>query len=454
MNLDHVIRTSHRKADALSPGQQRKIAADFQRRTGHRIVMTHDSGRSESGKTMDRAALRDVRQRVRSGATDGVLVSYLDRLGRAPIEDSMTFVRELVGDGGNLLAADWSDDPIDLSDSNVEDMLVFRLQMNRSQWNKAAERQRLNKRDTLAAGKFIGPTPFGYEKKQGKLIPDPVWGPVVTRAYEIAARDGWAAVVAYLQEVAPNERIWRTDMVRKLLANRTYLGEHATRGLVGYGTAEGASPHEPLTDPKTFNLAQHAPRPRQTNGDYLLSNHVFCECGADLIGQHLRRADRGTEERRYRCQLGHATANAEQLDAYVRAELRELLADDEFRARIAPAGVEEARVKAQTLARKYRAFLENEDPEDAVFAEVKADRKLALDRATAAYDALVGQAEESERLPAADEMDDDRELLRCLRILTGRGFQARLRPSVRRAPLADRLTWHDTLDDGGGVLLP
>lgn len=447
MNLDHVIRTSHRKRDALSPNQQREIAASFQRRTGHRVVMTHDSGRSESGKTMDRAALRAVRERVRTGATDGVLVSYLDRLGRAPIEESMTFVRELVGDGGHLFAADWNDEAIDLADPNVEDMLVFRLQMNRSMWNKAAQRQKLNKTDSLAAGKFIGPTPFGYAKTAGRLVPDPVWGPVVTRAFEIAARDGWQAVVEYLQNVAPDERIWRTDMVRKVLANRTYLGEHAGRGLAGYPG------HEPLTDPGTFDLAQHAPRPRETNGEYLLSGYVYCECGADLIGQHLRRADRGTELRRYRCQHGHATANADDLDTLVRAELRDALNDEALRVRFMPAGIDAARTRAQRAVESYKRFLRAGDLEDADFAEVAAERRSARDAAQAEYDALRAHELTSEMLPPSDELDDDDKLRRALRILTRRGLTLRLRASRgQRLPLDARLQMHDLDLDSGALV--
>jgi resolvase-like protein len=437
MRLDHVIRTSHRKRDALSPSQQRHIAE----RSSHEIVTTHDSGRSESGKTMDRASLRAVRERVRAGETDGVFVSYLDRLGRAPIEESMTFVRELVGEGGVLVAADWSDEPIDLTDSNVEDMLVFRLQMNRSMWNKAAERQRINKRDSLEAGKFIGPTPFGYAKRDGRLIPDETWGPVLTQAFEIAARDGWDAVVTYLQATAPDERIWRTDMVRKMLANRTYLGEHAKRGTAGYRG------HPPLTDPETFALAQHAPRARKMNGEYLLSNLVRCECGADLIGQ-----DRGDRGRRYRCQLGHTTANADLLDAEVRESLRAALDNNAVRARVMPAGIDKAQARAEATARSYRSFLRAGDPEDVDFAEVAEERRRARDEAQAAYDALRAQTKAIEMLPGAEQLDDDAKVRTGLRILATRGLTLRLGVAGRPPrPLAERVRWHDLELDAGAL---
>ena len=129
--LDLIIRTSERKQDGQSPDQQQQQAGGIAAAGGHRIVAVHDSGASESGKTMERKALQAVRARVRAGETDGIVVGYLDRLGRAPIEETMAFVRELVSDGGVLVAADWGPEPIDLTDPNVEDMLVFRCQMNR-----------------------------------------------------------------------------------------------------------------------------------------------------------------------------------------------------------------------------------------------------------------------------------------------------------------------------------
>jgi DNA invertase Pin-like site-specific DNA recombinase len=451
MRLDHVIRTSQRKQDALSPRQQRRIAADFERRTGHEVVFVHDSGRSESGKTMDRAALRLLRERVRAGLTDGAFLSYLDRLGRAPIEESMTFVRGLVElDGGKLLAADWSDEPIDLARPDVEDMLVFRLQMNRSMWNKAAARQRDNKRDSLAAGKFIGPTPFGYRKVKGRLVPDEQWAPVVREAFERAAADGIDAARDYLLDVAPDERIWRSDMVRKLLANRTYLGEHAKRGLVA-GTHPGTGEtipykrHAALVDPETFDDAQHAPRGRRSNSDYLLSGLVRCECGANLIGQwNLGKAPR------YRCTHSHATVLAAPLDEQVRRDCAEVLADDEVRKRLQPEGLDEAEDAMRAAIAERDAFVIATSALSSDFGAHIAKLDAAAVATEAEYRRRLGRAKAVERLPAADRLDDDDELRRGLAILRSRGMTFELRRAP--GPLADRVTLVDDVEDGPGAL--
>ena len=441
MRLDLVIRTSHRKQDALSPRQQRELAANAAKRGGHTIVATHDSGRSESGKTMDRAALRDVRERVRADETDGVLVGYLDRLGRAPIEESMTFVRELIGDGGALVAADWSFEPIDLSDPNVEDMLVFRLQMNRSMWNKASERHRLNKRDALKAGKFIGPAPFGYDKLDGRLVAHPTEAPIVREAFRRAARDGVDAARDYLQRVAPDARHWRMDMVRHLIKSRTYLGEHATRGLVAGVDDNGETipykQHDALVDLDTWTAAQHAPRPRRANSEYLLTQLVYCECGAHLIGQWQL-----DKTRRYRCARGHSCCAAALLDDFVRDELRDVLGRDEIRERVLPTGVDDARERferAQADRRRYQlataSFASDGWAEGAALVEQR------VADAHDVYRQLVSQAAQSDDLPAAEQLDDDDELQRGLRILASRGL--RFVVARGRGALADRVALDD-----------
>jgi DNA invertase Pin-like site-specific DNA recombinase len=446
MRLDHIIRTSHRKQDAMSPDQQRQIAREFARRGGHKIVCTHDSGGNESGRTMDRAALHAVRERVRSNLTDGAFVSYLDRLGRAPIEESMTFVRGLVElDGGVLIAGDWNDEPIDLADDNVEDMLVFRMQMNRSMWNKAAKRQRINRRDALKAGKFIGPTPFGYAKQGGRLVLHPVWGDVAAEAFRRAARDGHDAARRYLTETAPDERIWRTDMVRKLLANRTYLGEHGKRGVEGY------TPHPALVDPETFELAQQAPRARRGNGDYLLSGLVQCVCGGHLVGQRVTHHNR--PERRYRCSNLDSTCNAAALDDLVRKEIREAVDRVEVRERVLPANVEELHAAVAEAVAERDAFV-------AATSALAGDysKHLAKLDATAVatermYLAARAQARAVEMLPAADELDNDDGLRRALRILAARGLALALAPQrYHRGPLGDRLVWIDDFKVVSGPL--
>jgi hypothetical protein len=79
------------------------------------------------------------------------------------------------------------------------------------------------------------PTPLGYRRRpDGTLEQDPQEAPVVAEAFERAARTSLAAALDYLggldlvhEAGKPKDRprTWTTGTVRRLLANRTYLGE-------------------------------------------------------------------------------------------------------------------------------------------------------------------------------------------------------------------------------------
>jgi DNA invertase Pin-like site-specific DNA recombinase len=465
LRLDLIIRTSQRKKDAQSPTQQTQQAQGACAQGGHEIVFTHDSGASESGKTMDRDSIRVFRERHRAGLTDGVIVGYLDRLGRAPIEESMAFVRTLIGDGGALVAADWSADPIDLSDSNTEDMLVFRMQMNRSQWNKAAERYRQSQRNAIARGKWIGMAPIGFEKvrageRKGCLSEHEHYGPIMAEAYRVAAIDGHAAVVAYLLRMVP-ERAWTTSEARRVLKSRAYLGEVHFKGYEPNLTA-----HDPLVglDEDTWEAAQTDAKGRSANVDYLLSKVVHCEaCGEGLTGQ--MQTVRGERYRRYRCSNvkacnGGSSISADALEAHVRECVAGLMGQTKVRVRFEVVGLQEARDALATAKAKQRAFAMNLDRQEALGEEAANEtakaHRLRVERAQQRLSEVSRLAIHCRELPGAEKVrSDDGALLRALRLLAGRDVY----PVVRRdrrggnvhGSVTERVFFHD-LDDRAGVL--
>jgi DNA invertase Pin-like site-specific DNA recombinase len=431
LRLDLIIRTSERKLAGQSPNQQRQQAEGICAQGGHEIVAVHDSGRSESGKTMDRGSINAFRARHRAGLTDGVVVGYLDRLGRAPIEESMTFVRELVGDGGALVAADWSADPIDLADSNTEDMLVFRMQMNRSQWNKAAERYRLSQRNAIAKGKWIGRAPIGYEKveageRKGCLTEHEHYGPIMAEAYRVAAIDGHAAVVAYLVRMVPERAWWDATEVRRVLACKAYLGE------VHYGSYEpNLHAHPPLIDRDTWLAAQTDSKDHRASTTYLLSKVVHCaECGEGLTGQLQTVRKSGATHRRYRCSNikgcgGGSSILADVLEAYVRERVAALMGDKKVRVRFEVAGLQDARDALASARAGRDAFADDLDRQEALGDEAAnrtaAAHRRRVEQAQAHYEQVAKQAIRNRELPGAEKVrHDDDTLLRALRLLATR----------------------------------
>jgi DNA invertase Pin-like site-specific DNA recombinase len=462
LRLDLIIRTSQRKLAGQSPNQQRQQAEGICAQGGHEIVAVHDSGRSESGKTMDRGSINAFRARHRAGLTDGVVVGYLDRLGRAPIEESMTFVRELVGDGGALVAADWSADPIDLADSNTEDMLVFRMQMNRSQWNKAAERYRLSQRNAIAKGKWIGRAPIGFEKvsegeRKGCLTEHEHYGPIMAEAYRVAAIDGHAAVVDYLVRMVPERAWWDAPEVRRVLACKAYLGE------VHYGSYEpNLHAHPPLIDRDTWQAAQTDAKDIRASATYLLSKVVHCEgCGEGMTGQFQQFRD-GRAYRRYRCSNGDcpggSSIGADALEAHVRGRVAALMGDRKVRVRFEVAGLQDARDALASAKAGRDAFADDLDRQEALGDEAAnrtaAAHRRRVEQAQAHYEQVAKLAIRNRELPGAEKVrHDDGTLLRALRLLATH----EIIPVVKRdrgrvhGKVTDRVTFNG-LDDRAGEL--
>jgi DNA invertase Pin-like site-specific DNA recombinase len=460
LRLDQLIRTSHRKAEARSPQQQRDIARACAQTHGYTIGVVHDSGRSESGKTMDRASVHAAMARVRAGLTDGVIVALTDRVGRAPIEEAMGFMRELHVIGGVFVPADAGGRPIDLSEPMAETNLVLQLQMARQFWLTKAQGFQRSQRDAIRAGKWIGPAPIGYVSTGGYLHEHEHYGPTIRAAYRLAAHDGLHAAVKYLRETAP-ERNWTTSETRRVLSKRVYLAEIHH----GAHAPNLDAPHPALTTLDLFLAAQTEPQHRLSNGDYVLSKLATCEtCGEGLTGQ-LSSAG-GRRERRYRCSNvkscgGGTSISADALEAHVRGVFAAFLDQWEFRVRFEVEGLQEAqdaltqaRDDARRFARNARLLSAMSDEDAAAMAEGLA---AEVDAALTRYEGVAKLATRSEQMPSADQLKDDDGLLRALRLIEPRIVVKRGRRggNVRTyASVAERvsITDEDGLDYGAGVL--
>jgi hypothetical protein len=304
-------------------------------------------------------------------------------------------------------------------------MLVFRLQMNRSQWNKAKERYALSQRNAIEAGKFIGPTPLGYVRRGGRLQEHPKLGKVIRQAYRRAARDGLHAAMAYLQEEVP-ERNWTTDSARKVLASRVYLGEAWMWVQENGKRARKVNPaaHAALTTLDDWTAAQVAPRERKRNGEYPLSGIARCAtCGGSLVGQ-LQWTPSERRYRRYRCASkgcgGGSSISADKLEEHVRDTLEAALADSRFRLRFVPGDLDQARETVELAKAEREAYLIRTSALSDGFQAGAEKRDLDVQRAEAAYREVAGQAARSEVLPAAGELHKPGRFARALAVMVDR----------------------------------
>jgi DNA invertase Pin-like site-specific DNA recombinase len=291
LRLDVLVRTSQRDEGAASPKQQIERCQRSADINGHTIAMVHDSGRSESGKTMNRDSVRSAMERIRAGQTDGVMVAFLDRIGRAPIEESMATIREL-DQIGKLVIADGDGQPVDLEDPAAETMLVIQLQFARQQWRATAKRYADNRRGAIKDGKHVGGLKWGYQyadptpKPRGRgvvdshLVVDERLRDTVQELFERKASGAsWLELARWLDaaDPKPGDRKWSRQTVIDIIRSRTYLGE------VRHGEFVKPDAHEPLVSPSLWRRAQNEPGHRTPRGNYLLSGLVRCAgCGRNM----------------------------------------------------------------------------------------------------------------------------------------------------------------------------
>ena len=448
------IRTSKRKKEAKSPQQQRDLAASWEKAYGHEIVAVLDSGKDESGKTMDRATIHQAMEMVRSGEADGIVFALTDRLGRAPIEESMAWIRQL-NLVGYLGLADAGGEPVRLAggDPSRETALVIQLQIARQQWLATAARFRQSQRDAIKAGKFIGKTPLGFKRVKGRLRADETRGPVITKAYRLAARDGLHAAQSYLQAAVP-EREWTTDHVRRVLRSRAYLGENRYRLAEdpgNFAAEDLVSPirHDALTDLATWTAAQTDPRHRRSNGDYPLTHFVHCKrCGSGLVGA-LQTVRKGTSYRRMRCSgaacKGGCSMRAEVIEGYMLEAMKRALSTRGFRDRFAPDGLAEAETELAATQAERSALTAKVKPSHPDFSAWLAAADADVDIAQRRYLTIAGRANHAEDLPQASELHKPEQFARALRAATSVG-RFIVRPG--RGPITERVSFEpDRLDD-------
>jgi hypothetical protein len=209
----------------------------------------------------------------------------------------------------------------------------------------------------------------------------------------------------YLRQEAP-ERTWNATKVRRLISQRSYLGE--TRN----GTIVQAGTHEPLVSRAVWEAAQSTPGKRQPAAHYPLSGIMRCgTCSTPMTGH------RGGRDaiRLYACPdktcQRRPVITAEIVENYLREVLRKPLAG--LRARISDAA------DSDTLALLERTLHDAEAELDAFASDLTLRKALsdryhrhlqervgAVDRARAAYRDRARSAQATVTLELADLEQD------------------------------------------------
>lgn len=278
----------------------------------------------ESAKTADRTELRHLVEHCRAsrGRVQFVIVYALNRLARNT-HDHLALRGVLAGMGVQLRSVT---EPVEEGSAGrfVETLLAAVAQFDN---DVRSERTVAGMKAAIVRGRWPYVAPIGYLNARDAagrptLVHDPERGPLVRRAFELAAAGRPQRDI--LLELRRLGLVGRRggDFTAKHLAEVLRNGVYAGRLRVAAWGVEGASEFVPLVDPGLFREVQAVLRGRAPvaakpqNPEFPLKGVTRCECGRPLVGYFAR--GRSGRYAYYECQRCRVRVKRDALeDAFV-----------------------------------------------------------------------------------------------------------------------------------------
>jgi DNA invertase Pin-like site-specific DNA recombinase len=300
--MDGYIRVSRRMgregAGYISPDVQRDAIKRWAEYKDVEIAEWHVD-EDWSGGTQERPGLERAVARSVDGETGGIVSWKIDRFSRYT-EGGLRDLRRLE-DAGARLAFVVED--VDTSGPMGKFVYTVMLAMAEYFLDNIKAGWRTAKERAHERGAKIGPTPFGYRRLEDSTLEEhPEHGPIVRQAFKLAGEQGLNAAVDYLHGLGivhdegkrkGRARTWTVTTVRRLLANRAYLGEAHYEGMTPNRTGLPI-----LVSRAAWEAAQpEAAKGRRPARHYPLSKLAQCgDCGEAMVG-----GSAGPGTRTYRC---------------------------------------------------------------------------------------------------------------------------------------------------------
>jgi DNA invertase Pin-like site-specific DNA recombinase len=322
-----VSRVGDRGERLISPELQEQRIRAAAKRAGVSVEIL-PAELDVSGGRMRRPILDQVIDGIESGIYEGVVVAAVDRLSRMGLADAVATVERIAAAKGGVV----SDAEGLITDETPEGQFkrdIF-LSMANLTLNRAKAGFAAAKRQAVERGYWPTNTaPLGYmieHRKHGgdgTLRPDPATRHLPKLAMEMRAMGrSWAEI---------GRAIGRGPTgARKVVANRTYLGE--IRLIVRGELVMNEHAHEPLVDRALFEAAQidHPPPERRGNPPALLAGILRCASCGDTLGRST--AKRGSfyvcrpNKARRRCSAP-AIVGSVGIERYVQEQFLAIVAD-------------------------------------------------------------------------------------------------------------------------------
>ena len=215
------VSSREQQQEGFSLFAQSRLLLDYAARNGFRVVQAFED--VESAKQQGRKQFtRMVEYFRRPSSCRTLLVEKTDRISRnfhdaVTIEDldiAVHFVKE-----GQVISRE--------SHSQATLIYGFNLVMARHYSNNLREEVKKGMREKAASGVFPGHAPYGYRNNRGErtIEIDPVYEPIVRRAFELYATGGYSLkTIASVLSFETGKRL-ATSNLHWILRNRFYVGE-------------------------------------------------------------------------------------------------------------------------------------------------------------------------------------------------------------------------------------
>lgn len=445
LRLDAYIRVSKvagRSGESfISPDVQRERIEAWAKAHGHELAW-HEPELDVSGGSMSRPVFDRIMERIRTGASDGVIVAKLDRFARTLV-GALGTIEELERHGAVLVSVA---DNIDLSTPMGKAFLRILLVFAELERDRISESWEIATASAITRGIHIAKfTPVGYEKGPDKrLVPGDLASAIREAFLMRAAHKSNTDIAHRLNEIAPraNDGRWTPPMVDRIIKNRVYMG-YAYRG-----DTLNREAHPPIVTPAEWQAANAAPvrsaaRSRRPN---LLGGIARCAaCRYMLAPQQTGNAGRLVPS--YRCRVTHgagvcpepANINRRKLDDYVEAVWREQMAREALTVQEDSRALEEATSALAAAEGELEAFAADLTARrvlGARYHKALQARASAVEQARAQVQRAAAQGPAAVEVESYDELPvEDRK-----RILGSSIDAVIVSRAGARTPLEDRVT--------------
>lgn len=305
-----------------SDADQLKADRSYCKVHGYEVAVEYVD-RDEKGANAARKNLLAMVDAVVAGELDGIVVYKLDRLSRLAPSDRVKLFEQIEGYGGFVKS---TQEATDISTPEGRFAREVFLGIARMEWERKAEEFERQKQAAVARGVHVsGTCPYGYrwvriDKELQPLELDKDAAKLVKRAFKMRAGK---ATLGEVQRMLEKESGfgWGASRVKRMLANRVYLGE------ARQGKHVKPNAHTALVTQGVFDVVQAKFEPlgsaHRSDAKHLLSGIAICsECGYGM-----RRTRAAGQYFVYRCSVRMGAAVCPHPTSIMAPALEEYVSD-------------------------------------------------------------------------------------------------------------------------------